>query len=203
MNSRFMRRRSRSSVIKTPAKDRLEMMLGVYQRYKEIAQSSPIERGLKKIDATDLDPVDSDAMMLRSLTIQIRQIVIMRQNKKIIENTDFSCAADAAEKVEVYKERLKISSHIEHKMSNFDSKIWMEEELKVLTKDEMINLLQETVRESVSNSGKARVGYLTERKVRKVIKEAGWEMVERNVKFMSQDIYAIFQDKNENKYLDS
>lgn len=174
--------------------DRLEVKLGVYQRYKEIVQSRTIERALEKTDATDLDSVDSDAMMLRRLTIQIRRIVTKNIIKNTVENTDFSCAADSAEKVEVYKERLKIPTYIEGVMWNEDSK-----NLKVLTKDEIINLLDETVRESVGNSGKKRVGNITESKVRKAITKNGWQIVRVNTKYMSQDIDALFQDKNEEK----
>ena len=174
--------------------DRLEVKLGVYQRYKEIVQDKTIERRLEKTDATDLDSVDSDAMMLRRLTVQIRKIVTKNIDENIVENTDFSCAADAAEKVEVYKERLKIPNYVEKVMKNVGSM-----NLKVLTKDEMINLLDETVRESVGNSGKSRVGTLTELKVRKAIRKNGWQIVETNTKFLSQDIDVVAQDRNEDK----
>jgi len=169
-------------------------MLEVYLRYKEIVRSLTTERALEKTDATDLDSVDSDAMMLRRLTIQIRTTVNKYIIKNIVENTDFSCAADAVETVEVYRGRLKIPTYIEHIMMNEGSK-----NLKVLTKDEMINLLDETVRESVSNSGKARVGNITEAKIQNAIKKNGWQFVRKNSKYKSQDIDALFQDKNENK----
>ena len=182
MNSRIME------------EDRLEVKLCVYQRYKEIVQDKTIERRLEKTDATDLDSVDSDAMMLRRLTVRIRTIVTKNIDENIVENTDFSCAADDAEKVEVFKERLKIPNYIEKVMKNVGSM-----NLKVLTKDEMINLLDETVRESVGNSGKSRVGTLTELKVRKAIRKNGWQIVETNTKFLSQDIDVVAQDRNEDK----
>lgn len=172
---------------------RENLRLEVYLRYKEIVKSSTTERALKKTDATDLDSVDSDAMMLRRLTIQIRRIVNEYIIKNIVENTDFSCAADATEVVEVYGERLNITTHIKSKMKNVNPNA-----LKVLTVDEMVELLQETVRESVRQSGMARAGQITQRKAIKEIEKKGWKIIGTNEKHKGQDIDILAQDRNEN-----
>jgi hypothetical protein len=168
--------------------------LAVYEKYKDIVQSKirPITRRIEEEDAIILDPVESDAMMLRHLTIKIRNNLKSNIQKNIVENTEFSCTSDAAEVREVYRQRIRISDVIKLRINKISP-----ETLKVLNQTEMMGLLEETVRESLGNSLKASAGNITANKVAKEMKKNGWDIIGRDFPYMSQDVDILAEDRNE------
>ena len=167
--------------------------LAVYEEYKEIVQSKirPRTRRIEE-DAIILNPVKSDAMMLRALTIKIRNQSKSNIVKNIVKNTEFSCTSDRAEVREVYRQRIRISDDIRLRIKKIDP-----ETLKVLNKTEMMDLLEETVRESLANSLKASAGKIIANKFAKEIQKNGWNIIREGFAHMSQDIDILAEERNE------
>tara|TARA_B110000438_G_C15733006_1_gene615038 strand:- start:58 stop:879 length:822 start_codon:yes stop_codon:yes gene_type:complete len=162
----------------------VDAKLAVYEKYKEDLLSSnhtasvDIRKKLEENHKNILEKIDSDADLLRKLTIDIRRHLNVRviQDLKKIKSPRFSSRKDAADTTRVYKWRIKIPEIVQIRLEKTSVNP------NVLTKKELQDLLQIAVLESFNQSGKTRAGKATEIRVRHELTENGWNIVKRNLR---------------------
>ena len=167
--------------------------LAVYEKYKENLNShkasAAARQKLEENDKNILEKIDSDAYLLRSMTQRLlyRLNQAVAKDLKDIESPRFLLSNDAADTTRVYNTKTKISEYIQKAVETATP--------NVLTKKELQHLLEDTVRESFTQSGKNRAGRETEFRVRHELKKNGWNILKRNQKIRRIDVDIIANDK--------